>query len=181
LRGQLGTEDAAAAGALAGASFALLDEAVKPAGLLSSEIGLPLNWRVGPSGEDFSGPAFGAYTETGGLRALAPLSPVHLKAARQPDGDIYISWIRRGRIDADSWLGSDIPLGEESEAYRVDIAADGGEVIRTLTTSSPSLTYTAASMAEDFSAMPGSIRITICQISAAVGPGIPASTVLTLG
>jgi hypothetical protein len=181
LRGQLGTEDAAAAGALAGASFALLDEAVKPAGLLSSEIGLPLNWRVGPSGEDFSGPAFGAYTETGGLRALAPLSPVHLKAARQPDGDIYISWIRRGRIDADSWLGSDIPLGEESEAYRVDIAADGGEVIRTLTTSSPSLTYTAASMAEDFSALPGSIRITICQISAAVGPGIPASTVLTLG
>src|SRR6185312_6566512 len=54
LRGQLGTEDAMAAGAAVGASFVLLDEAVKPAGLLSSEIGLSLNWRVGPSGEDFS-------------------------------------------------------------------------------------------------------------------------------
>jgi hypothetical protein len=181
LRGQLGTEDAMVAGAVAGASFVLLDEAVKPAGLLSSEIGLPLNWRIGPSGEDFSGPAFGAYTETGGLRALTPLSPVHLKANRQADGDIDISWIRRGRIDADSWLGSEIPLGEEAETYRVDIATGGGDIVRSLTASSPSLTYTAASIAEDFPAVPGSIRITVRQISAAVGAGTPASTVLTLG
>ncbi|MDN5926714.1 MAG: glycoside hydrolase TIM-barrel-like domain-containing protein, partial [Hyphomicrobiales bacterium] len=181
LRGQLGTEDAMAAGAMAGAAFALLDEAVKPTGLLSSEIGLPLNWRVGPSGEDFSGPAFSAYTETGGLRARTPLSPVHLKAARRPGGDIDISWIRRGRIDADSWLGPDIPLGEETEAYRVDIVAESGTPVRTLTASSSSLTYSAAAMAQDFPAPPESIRITVRQISAAVGPGIPASILLTLG
>jgi hypothetical protein len=181
LRGQLGTEDAMAAGALAGASFALLDQAVKPAGLLSSEIGLPLNWRVGPSGEDFSGPAFGAYAETGGLRALTPLSPVHLKAVKRPGGDIDISWIRRGRIDADSWLASEIPLGEEIETYRVDIAADGGGIVRSLSVASPSLTYTAASMAEDFPAMPEKIRVTVRQISAAAGDGLPASAVLALG
>jgi hypothetical protein len=181
LRGQLGTEDAMAAGAVAGSPFVLVDEAVKPVGLLSSEIGLSLNWRVGPSGEDFSGPAFGAYTETGGLRALIPLSPVHLKAVRQPDGDIDISWIRRGRIDADSWLGSEIPLGEEVEAYRVDIGAEGGDTVRSLTVESPSLTYTTASMAEDFPVTPEAIRITTRQISAAVGPGVPASIVVTLG
>ncbi len=170
-----------AAGAVAGSPFALVDEAVKPVGLLSSEIGLSLNWRVGPSGEDFSGQAFGAYTETGGLRALTPLSPVHLKAVRQPDGDIDISWIRRGRIDADSWLGSEIPLGEEAEAYRVDIAAEGGNIVRSLTVASPSLTYMAAFMAEDFPVTPERIRITIRQISAAVGPGVPASTMVTVG
>jgi len=109
------------------------------------------------------------------------LSPVHLKANRQADGDIDISWIRRGRIDADSWLGSEIPLGEEAETYRVDIATGGGDIVRSLTASSPSLTYTAASIAEDFPAVSGSIRITVRQISAAVGAGTPASTVLTLG
>ena len=181
LRGQLGTEDAMTAGAVVGASFVLLDEAVKPAGLLYSEVGLPLNWRIGPSGEDFSGPAFGAYTETGGLRALTPLSPVHLKAVRQSGGDIDISWIRRGRIDADSWLGSEIPLGEGAEAYRVDIAAGSGDIVRSLIVALPSFTYTAVSMAEDFPATPESIRIAVCQISAAIGPGAPASTVLTLG
>jgi hypothetical protein len=106
---------------------------------------------------------------------------VHLKAVRQPDGDIDISWIRRGRIDADSWLGSEIPLGEEVEAYRVDIGAEGGDTVRSLTVESPSLTYTTASMAEDFPVTPEAIRITTRQISAAVGPGVPASIVVTLG
>jgi hypothetical protein len=181
LRGQLGTEDAMAAGAAIGAPFVLLDEAVKPAGLLSSEIGLSLNWRVGPSGEDFSGEAFGAYVETGGLRALTPLSPVHLKAVRKSNGDVGISWIRRSRVDADSWLASEIPLGEETEAYRVDIATSNGALVRSLTAPSSSLVYTAASLTEDFPAPPDSIHITVRQISAAVGPGTPASIELALG
>jgi hypothetical protein len=106
---------------------------------------------------------------------------VHLKAVRQSGGDIDISWIRRGRIDADSWLGSEIPLGEEAEAYRVDIATGSGDIVRSLIVALPSFTYTAVSMAEDFPATPESIRIAVCQISAAIGPGAPASTVLTLG
>jgi hypothetical protein len=182
LRGQLGTDDAMAAGAPSSAPFVLLDEAVKAAGLRSSEIGLPLNWQVGPAGEDFSGPAFGSYTETGGVRALTPLSPVHLKATRQPDGDINISWIRRGRIDADSWLASEIPLGEEKEAYRIDVSPDEGDPpVRSETVSSPSWTYPATSIAEDFPAPPESMRITVRQISAAVGTGIPASLTVSLG
>ncbi|MGN6467962.1 MAG: baseplate multidomain protein megatron [Rhizobiaceae bacterium] len=181
LRGQLGTDDAMAAGAAAGASFVLLDEAVSPAGLLSTEIGLSLNWRVGPSGEDFSGPSFGRYTETGGLRALTPLSPVHLKALSQPGGDLELSWIRRGRIDADSWLAAEIPLGEETEAYQVDIAADGGSTVRSVTVSSPSWTYPADAFAEDFPVPPDALRVTVRQVSAAVGPGLPASATFPLG
>jgi hypothetical protein len=181
LRGQLGTEDAMAAGAVAGAPFVLLDEAVKPAGLSSSEIGLSLNWRVGPAGEDFSGPSFGRYAETGGLRALTPLSPVHLKAIRQPNGDLIISWTRRSRVDADSWLGSDIPLGEETEAYQVDIAPAGGAALRSVTVATPTWTYSADAIAEDFPVLPEGIAITVRQISAVVGPGIPASMMSALG
>jgi hypothetical protein len=181
LRGQLGTDDAMMAGAAAGASFVLLDEAVRPAGLHSSEIGLSLNWRVGPSGEDFSGPYFGLYAETGGLRALTPLAPVHLTALRRPSGDIDISWIRRGRIDADNWLASEILLGEETEAYQVDVAPADGETIRSATVSSPSWTYGADAIADDFPVLPGSIRVTVRQISAAVGPGLPALATFPLG
>jgi hypothetical protein len=181
LRGQLGTEDAMEAGAIAGASFVLLDDAVKPVGLLSSEIGLSLNWRVGPIGEDFSGPSFGAYTETGGLRALTPLSPVHLKATRQAMGDLDITWIRRGRINADSWLAPDIPLGEETEAYQVEVAPAGGSPVRSMTVSSSSWTYTVDAIAQDFANPPGSIAITVRQISAVVGLGVSATMSVTLG
>jgi hypothetical protein len=181
LRGQLGTDNAMAAGAAAGASFVLLDEAVRPAGLFSSEIGLSLNWRVGPGGEDFSGPSFGRYTETGGLRALTPLSPVHLKAVAQAGGDIDISWIRRGRIDADSWLAADIPLGEETEAYQVDIAPAEGDTVRSVTVSSPMWSYAAGAVAEDFPVPPEAVRVTVRQVSAAVGPGLPASVTFPLG
>ena len=49
LRGQLGTGDAMAAGSPAGAPFVMLNERVKAAGLRADEIGLLLNWRIGPS------------------------------------------------------------------------------------------------------------------------------------
>ncbi|TAN15129.1 MAG: host specificity protein, partial [Rhizobiaceae bacterium] len=181
LRGQLGTDDAMVAGAAAGAAFVLIDDAVFPAGLRSAEIGLALNWRVGPAGYDFSGPAFGLYNVTGGVRALTPLSPVHLTAARLTDGSVGIAWIRRGRIDADSWLGTDIPLGEENEAYQVDVSAVGGGAVRTTTVSSQSWTYAAADLSSDFSVLPSAIEITVRQVSASVGPGLPASCTLALG
>ncbi|MDT4880085.1 hypothetical protein FQZ97_1158110 [compost metagenome] len=57
----------------------------------------------------------------GGLQALKPLSPVHLRTEQLANGDLSVHWIRRGRIDADSWMGEDIPLGEEREAYQVEI------------------------------------------------------------
>jgi len=56
---------------------------------------------------------------------LKPLSPVHLQA-KQDGTNLYVSWIRRSRLNADSWLG-EIPLGEESERYRVRLWS--GEVL----------------------------------------------------
>src|SRR5690606_4112772 len=110
---QCGTLDAAIEGATPGAPFVLLDEAVAAAGLAPELAGLPLNWRIGPSGKDFGAPHFLALTMAGGMRAQLPLSPAHLRGGRRAGGDLDLTWIRRGRVDADSWLGEDIPLGEE--------------------------------------------------------------------
>ena len=179
LRGQLGTDDATAAGVEAGAYLVVLDEAVQAAGLLASEAGLELNWRVGPAGSDLSGANFSDHSETGGLRALLPMSPVHLRA-KKDGGDVTLFWMRRGRIDADSWTASDIPLGEEREEYQIQIAHAGGAVVRTATALAPSFLYDSAAIEADFGAPPDEVDVTIRQLSLAAGWGFPATRRLSL-
>ena len=180
LRGQLGTVDAARAGASPGAPFVFLDEAVVKAGLMPEQAGIALNWRIGPAGKDFGGPNFLTLVAAGGIRARLPLSPVHLRLARRPNGDAELKWVRRGRIDADSWLGEEIPLGEESERYRIEIAPSAGAVVRTVETTEPRWTYAADLAGADFPGRPAEIDITVRQIGAGAGAGLPARKTFTL-
>jgi len=180
LRGQLGTGDAMAASISAGADFVLLDEAVRPAGLTSAEIGLPLNWKVGPAGYDLTDRFFDVSQHSGGARALLPLSPVHLRAVVEPDGSVALSWIRRSRIDADSWLAVEIPLGEDSERYVVAAGLPGDAPLRLAETLEPQWTYPAAQLAADFAGVPDAIEVSVRQVGNAVGEGLPASLVVEL-
>lgn len=125
LRGQSGTEPEAGIVKPVGAPFILLDDRVVPAGLQKTENGLMLNWRAGPSGRNFSDDYFSTQSAAGGIKALKPLSPVHVRYRPQLNGDMHFQWIRRGRIDADSWMGEDIPLGEATEKYQVQLWQDG--------------------------------------------------------
>ncbi|WP_295806152.1 glycoside hydrolase TIM-barrel-like domain-containing protein [uncultured Nitratireductor sp.] len=175
LRGQLGTEDAMFAGAPEGAGFVLLDQAVQPAGLYAAEIGLERNWRTGPAGEDFGSGRFFEMQASGGSRALLPLSPVHLRARMGLTGAVFLSWVRRGRIEADSWLGSEIPLGEASERYRVDVSGDDGSVVRSVVCEAAGWTYAADQRAIDFPTMPSEIHFTVRQMSERAGPGNPGT------
>ena len=181
LRGQFGTSDAMVAGADEGAPFVLLDERVAAAGLRPEEIGLELNWKIGPTGYDLTDDYFVSTSMVGGLRAQLPLSPVHLRHTIE-DGDLHLSWIRRCRgMEADSWLGEDIPLGESVERYLVDVFQDGGTVpVRSVETYEPSWTYSAALIATDFGTPPDAISIRLRQISTTVGPGIPACRTIRL-
>ena len=74
----------------------------------------------------------------------------------------------------------DIPLGEESEAYQVEIAAPGGPVRRTATTTAAGWTYRAADLAADFAVRPAALDVTVVQLSAVAGPGLPARARLAL-
>ena len=121
LRGQVGTETEAQIIKQAGAPFILLDDRVVPTGLQPSENGLLLNWRAGLAGRNFTDEYFATQSLAGAMRALKPLSPVHLRCKRQTNGDLAFQWIRRGRLDADSWMGEDIPLGEIAEKYQVQL------------------------------------------------------------
>lgn len=175
LRGQLGTNDAMSAGAAMGAPFVLLNDSVVAAGLRPEEVGLHLNWRVGPVGHDLSGTHFSSSTITGGIRAMQPLSPVHVRHRKMEDGALHISWIRRGRgTEADSWLGEDIPLGEEAERYLVEIYDEGGITpLRSVNVTEPGWIYGAELLASDFGGRLDRLAVRVSQISASVGPGIP--------
>jgi hypothetical protein len=179
LRGQLGTSDAMASGSASGADFVVLDDGVVPTGLSAGEVGLELNWRVGPSGSDVSDLQFATSQQIGGVRAQLPLSPVHLRA-RQSGDDLLLSWVRRGRIDADSWEAAEIPLSEEREEYRLEIAGPGGPVVRTETVGQQQWLYSAAALASDFAVVPSELDITVRQLSTMVGWGVPASARIVL-
>jgi hypothetical protein len=186
LRGQRGTEGAMGAPAPAGARVVVLDEALAVLPVTEAELGLPRSWRIGPA---LRPPGDGSYVaqsfapEGVGLR---PFSVAHVeqpwRRSRVP-GDLTIRWIRRSRaLAADSWNAPEVPLGEESEGYEVEIM-DGATVLRTLSTTTTSVTYTAAQQTADWGAPlgPGDILdIRIFQLSALVGRGAPKTVTLSL-
>ena len=158
LRGQRGTEGAIGSPAPAGARVVVLDEALAPLPVPEAALGLEANWRFGPASKpvaDRSYRQLGFTPEGVGLR---PFSVAHVRqpwrTAREP-GDLVIAWTRRSRaLAADSWTAAEVPLAEEREAYEVEVL-DGATVVRTLATTTTSVTYTAAQQLADFGALLG--------------------------
>lgn len=156
LRGRRGTEWATAAHQPI-EDFALVDPMtilplLPPAGSLGGHV------RVMASGiGDDLDPAE-AQTEIVGA-ALQPPSPVHLDVEPDSDGGLHIRWVRRSRLGW-AWASAEVPLGEESETYRLTLRGPGFQ--RSLITAVPAYTYTAAERAADGQA--GPLDISVVQI-----------------
>ncbi|OLP56847.1 hypothetical protein BJF92_12315 [Rhizobium rhizosphaerae] len=105
----------------AGARVIVANTALGQTGISADMLGLALNWRAGPAGSSLGGDDYVAQTVTLRGKARRPLAPVHLRSIQLSNGDWRLSWIRRTRIGGDSWDQADVPLGEEREAYEVDI------------------------------------------------------------
>ncbi len=97
---------------------------------------------------------------------------MHLRADPLAGGDYAISWIRRTRIAGDGWDTIEVPLGEESESYLLQIRL-GGALVREQILTVPSWTYSAAMQAADGTA--GGFEVTVAQISASYGAGAKRS------
>jgi len=177
IRGQGGTEWAMGDPLPPGAPFVLLDAHVVPVARGLDMLDRAMQLRIVAAGRDEADPTAVTLGATPSATALRPLAPVHLKATRGADG-VTVRWIRRARYDADGWSG-EIPLGEDSERYALDILS-GGEVVRSLVTTQPSALYAAADEVADFGAPQASLAVRVSQLSATVGAGIPAHAVLTL-
>jgi hypothetical protein len=177
LRGQGGSETAMANPLPPGAPFVVLGAHMIPIAQGLDALARPMQLRVVASGRSHDDPAAVALEVRPGDTALKPLAPVHVAAVRAGDG-VHISWVRRTRIDGDGW-GVEVPLGEESEAYTLDILS-GGSVVRTIACAAPQALYAAANELADFGAVQTSLHIRVAQISATVGAGYAAEVTLTL-
>jgi GTA TIM-barrel-like domain/Putative phage tail protein len=169
LRGQAGSEFEMLASRAAGQNFVLLNAATVQPELSLAEASLANTWRLGPAQLDHGHASYLEFSYAGALRALRPLRPTQLKSFTDAAG-IHLSWIRRTRVDGDSWDLSEVPLGEDTELYKLDIL-DGTTTRRSVMLTTPSYLYSTADITADFGTSPSSLSLRVAQVSAAYGVG----------
>jgi hypothetical protein len=170
LRGRRGTEWAIA-GHGAGERFVLLEEATLIA--LDTDLGAiakPYDYKALSENQSLAEVAAQSFTY--GAENLRPFSPVDARGARDGAQNLSVTWKRRTRSGGEWTDGTDVPLGEASERYAIDIL-DGAAVVRTIETTAPTLSYSAAEQTADFGAPQSAIALRIYQISDSVGRGRP--------
>lgn len=159
MRGWHGTEWACA-NHQPGERFVLLDaDRLAPVGLTPADIGQRLDLRAIGSGDLVPAEASGQIDG----RATVPPSPVHGRIVAAENGDLAVSWVRRSRLGW-AWPDqSEIALGEEGEAYRLQVAT-ADTVMRSWDAGSASSRYLAADVAADRTAADGApLRLSIMQ------------------
>lgn len=175
LRGRRGTEHAIGGG-LAGDTVVLVSGAgIARLPLPAANVGEELQYRAVTIGATLGSGSDQLYAGTG--EALAPFSPVHLTIT-EAGSDLLIEWTRRDRLAVE--FTDPLPLSETVEAYEVDVLDDASPraVVRTLSTSMPTVTYTAAQQALDFGgAAPAGTAIRVYQIGQ-LGRGRVAEEIL---
>ncbi|SFG18483.1 Putative phage tail protein [Palleronia marisminoris] len=165
LRGQAGTDAVMPAVWPAGSRVVLLDAALVPLHRGAAQPGLERHWRIGPADQPLDGPSFTHAVRGFEGIGLRPYSPVHLGFTPN-GGDLQAKWIRRTRINGDSWSGREVALGEETEAYLVRVMR-GTNVVREVEVATPAWNYAAAMRASDGSGC----RLEVAQLSRAFGAG----------
>jgi hypothetical protein len=177
LRGQAGSEWARGNPMPAGAPFVLLDALLPAVARGLDAVGRPLTLRLVAAGRDHGDASAVELLVTPGATALKPLAPVHVRGVREAGG-VRIAWIRRTRRDGDGWEAVEPPLGEDSEAYEVDILA-GASVVRTLSSAVSQALYGAAEEIADFGSPQASLSVRVHQLSSTVGRGFGAQATLS--
>ncbi len=168
LRGQVGTDWVVPDNLPAGADFVLLDGAVSQLDLPASARGLARHYRVGPSSRPYSDPTFVHSVASFAGVGLRPYRPAHLSGKRDASGAMSIEWMRRTRIDGDSWEGTDAPLGEDRELYHVRILRDA-RLLREAWPTEPRHVYDLSMQHSD--GEPETVEVGVAQVSDRFGPG----------
>ncbi|MCE7798641.1 phage tail protein [Sphingobium sufflavum] len=175
LRGRRGTETAMG-GHGAGEGFLLLDpDRLLPLGNGQAQVGRLIELAAQGLGD--ATPAEASRIADG--RALVPPSPVHLSVAGSAAEGLEVRWVRRSRLGWAWRDGVDAPLGEEQEAYRVEVRA-GELLLRSGIMAAPHWSYPPDAIAVDLAAAGSAVlTLSICQ-RGTHGPGAAARIALLL-
>ncbi len=167
LRGQAGTDGLMPSVWPVGSRIVVLDGAPTQLEHSLSHRDLARHHRVGPGLRPIDDPSYRHYVEAFSGVGLRPYAPAHLRVVQAANA-LEVSWVRRTRIDGDSWASFEVPLGEDVEAYQVRIIKDGS-ILREVTTTAPHWSYPAALSALDGAVSP--FEVQVAQISQSFGPG----------
>lgn len=171
LRGQSGTEWAMGSHAVDEPVVLLRTRGLRRMALTQADIGAT---------RYFKGVTKGAIVDDATADTIAaesigqkPLAPVDLRASRDADGNMVLSWKRRTRLDTNftGLTGIVVPLGESSERYEVDIIS-GTSVVRSAAVTEPSFAYSTNMQTSDFGGLQGTVTAKVYQIGAN-GRGYP--------
>ncbi len=171
LRGQAGTEAVMPSEWPVGSIAVLMNRAPKQFRLARSARDLARHYRIGPAQRDPGDASFAHEIRAFAGIGLRPYAPCHLRGVLTASGDRSFSWIRRTRIDGDGWQGTEVPLGEAYEAYRLRVF-DGAAMVREVDLGTAGWTYTAAMKASD--GVTGGYAVEVAQISERFGAGLYA-------
>lgn len=140
----------------------------------NSEIGALRTYKAVTTGNTYdSGTDF---EFTGHAEALKPFSPVFIEGEFS-GFDFVISWTRRDRLSQTLQSGVTLPNSDMPESYTVDIYS-GPSVVRSLTSSTPTVTYTSSQITADFGSAPSTFHVKVYQMSTIVGKGYPGDAVI---
>ncbi len=177
LRGQFGTNGAAPTDWPTGSVFVLLNEAVSQINLPANARDVLQHYRFGPASRAIDDPSFDHVATAFKGNGLRPYSVCHLRSTGAGGQTVTATWVRRTRIDGDTWTGVDVSLGEAREAYQVKVIQNGA-VRRITEVATPSFVYPAANQAAD--GISGPFLIEVAQISDRFGAG-PAQGIVVEG
>lgn len=116
-----------------------------------------------------------SFTNTG--VGKKPLSGVSVVGVRDVSNNLTVTWIRRSRLRSPGLGNGPVPLGEATEAYEVDIFS-GASVVRTITATTPTISYSAAEQTSDGLTPGNPVTMRIYQLSDVAGRGFPAISVV---
>lgn len=167
LRGQAGSDAVMPDVWPAGSTVVVLDGAPRQVALATAARGLARTWRIGVAARGVDDAAVVERIEAFQGIGLRPYAPVHL-SVRPVAGGREATWIRRTRIDGDSWESPEVPLAEDREAYVVRVL-DGGTVRREVEVAAPRWTYDDGLRLED--GLTGGFGLAVAQLSARFGAG----------
>jgi hypothetical protein len=175
LRGLQGT-DANRGNHASGDTFVKLDTtSIMRIPVSVADIGGTRYWKGVTVGKQVS--LVAAQTVSPDAVALECWAPTRFRVERDGSNDATLSWMRRTRLAVrhGGVGGSYMPLGEDAESYEVDVYDDDTftTVVRTLTSSTESVAYPAATQTSDGLTPGDPINARIYQLSALVGRGYP--------
>jgi hypothetical protein len=173
LRGRRGTEWAMSTHATGDRFVLLTPGTVKPIPQVTSDIGKTRLYKMVTSGASLSSANPQSFTNLGAR--LKPYAPVLIGGGSDADGNLTINWTRRTRVSGEWKDGLEVPLGEASEAYDVEIVDQTlTNVKRTFSNlPSPTVMYSAADRIADGYVDGDPTFVKVYQLSAIVGRGYP--------